>query len=117
MLVPSPVAPRGAKLIATQRTALDAYFERHHTPTRTPLLLALVLAGDKPATHITPASWAFSGNRFETDSQFRDLLDTLGLAAHHLTEMSGWFVAHHAVGLPCFPQRRALRQTRRGIVA
>lgn len=96
MLVSSPVSPRGEALTATQRTALNEYFERHHaseTPTRTPLLLALVLAGDKPATHITPASWAFSGTSCETDTHFRAFLDTLGLAAHHLTGMSGWFVA------------------------
>lgn len=67
--VPTPV--RDESLSSDQRDALRRWVRRHHTHEsfEPPLLFALVVAGDKPATHITPCSWAFPGSQFETDSR------------------------------------------------
>lgn len=93
MFVPSTV--RDESLSAEQRDALGRWMCRHHDHESfgPALLFALVVSGDKPATHITPRSWAFPGSQFETDERFLDFVDVLDLEAHTLREGQGWYVA------------------------
>ncbi|RRJ34091.1 hypothetical protein [Halocatena pleomorpha] len=93
MFVPSTV--RDESLSLDQRDGLRRWVRKHHTHEsfQPPLLFALVVAGDKPATHITPRSWAFPDSQFETDDRFLAFVDRLDLEAHALRGGHGWYVA------------------------
>lgn len=95
MLVPSSV--RNDTLMPTQRQAFQEWLrvQEEHESFEDPLTMSLVVAGDKPAMYLQPSKWAFDGPRFggNTDEQFVDLMETLGLTTHQMKEMNGWFVA------------------------
>lgn len=96
MLVPSSVSTHKNKLSEPQRQALGRYIERHveHDAWhREPLMLALVVAGDKPAALIDPASFAFPDHPWSTHTGLLELCDVLELSYRHVTDISGWFVA------------------------
>ncbi len=96
MLLPSSVRDDDA-LTPTQRQALREWLRVHedHESREDPLKMALVIAGDKPAMYLQPSEWAYPGTRFgfDTNEQFRELIDALELVAHQIEGMNGWFVA------------------------
>lgn len=98
MLIPSPVSPRANDMTEAQRRELGRYFKRHadsDTCYRDSLLLALVLAGDKPAAEITANDFAFPDHPWTPHRGLLDLCDLFDLSYRRIGRGTGnsWFIA------------------------
>jgi hypothetical protein len=109
MAVDLPASDRGTpgeSLSATQRRAFSQYVRVHcHDDSwfRTPLRLALVLAGDKPATLIDPCPWAFPESPLQSPDCALPLLDQLNLAYKRIRDLPGVIVAASSGRLELLP--------------
>ncbi|UPM42304.1 hypothetical protein [Halocatena salina] len=98
MLVPSPVPPCAETLTERQRCELGRYFERHAENDacyRDPLLLALVVAGDKPAAEISATEFAFPEHPWTPHRGLIALCELFELSYRRIGQGTGndWFIA------------------------
>jgi hypothetical protein len=90
----------------TQRRAFSRYVTEHYHQdgwSRTPLRLALVVAGDKPATLFDPHPWAFPDSPLQSPACGLPLLDQLNLAYKRIQDLPGVIVAAAAGRLDLLP--------------
>lgn len=126
MLIPSPVTARTKDMTEAQHRALGQYFERHvesETCRRDPLLLALVLAGDKPAVDYSPSKWEFPEHPFAPHEGLQELCDVFNLSYRRIGSGVGsdWIVAPSPGRLDLLPStnrtdRNAAWHRRLGII-
>jgi hypothetical protein len=109
MAVDLPSAHRdslGERLSASQRRAFRRYVTVHCQAnhwSRTPLRLALVLAGDKPATLFDPYPWAFPERSPSSPECALPLLDQLDLTYKQIQDLPGVVVATSSGRLALLP--------------
>ncbi len=97
MFVPTGTNSPLKTVTTDQREALRNFFgncvENDVFDFTDPLMVALVLSGDKPAASIDPSTDHFPDHRWTPHTGLKELCDTMNIVAYKRRDLGWWFVA------------------------
>lgn len=94
-------------LSETQRQELGRYLSYYRDETvREPLRLALMIAGDKPATLVAPEPWITLRSPLTFSNGSVELFNVFDLASREIRDVPAWFVARSSGRLDLLPTVR-----------